>query len=65
MISNKKRVRQTKAKEHLKDLLNVESGIPPGQMKWILIYEEKMNNGKDFSKREMEIIYDIYVQVLG
>ncbi len=59
-MTNKRINEQTKAENHLKDLLEVDRGLTQGQLKWIEIFNKKMIAKEMFSERTREIIYDIY-----
>ncbi len=61
-MSKRRIYEQQKAKDHLRDLLEIENGLSTGQIKWIEIYHKKMASGETFSQRDMEVIYDIYDQ---
>ncbi len=51
---------QERAEDHLKDLLNLNGGLSPSELKWIDIFANRMNEGDVFSDREREIIYEKY-----
>ena len=49
-MHNRRIYEQQKAKDHLRDLLEIENGLSTGQIKWIEIYYKKIQDGETFSQ---------------